>query len=95
MRTLLADDNVEIRAALRLLLEELGERDILEAGDLGQALAALGRYRANTAGAVGARILKRGTFVSLGVFTSFSVRLLVMRLSPNRPVPFARHNGLR
>ena len=43
MRTLLADDNGEIRAALRLLLEELGEGDVLEAGDLGQALAALGR----------------------------------------------------
>jgi CheY-like chemotaxis protein len=41
MRILLADDNVEIRAALRLLLEELGEEDILEARDLGQALAAL------------------------------------------------------
>jgi CheY-like chemotaxis protein len=41
MRTLLADDNGEIRAALRLILEELGEHDILEAGDLGQALAAL------------------------------------------------------
>lgn len=42
MKTLLVDDNDEIRAALRLLLEELGERDVLEAGDLGQALAALG-----------------------------------------------------
>jgi two-component system invasion response regulator UvrY len=41
MRTLLADDNGEIRAALRLLLEELGEADVLEAGDLDQALAAL------------------------------------------------------
>ena len=41
MRTLLADDNGEIRAALRLFLEELGEGDVLEAGDLGQALAAL------------------------------------------------------
>ena len=41
MRTLLADDNDEIRAALRLLLEELGEGDVLEAGDLGEALAAL------------------------------------------------------
>ena len=39
MRTLLADDNAEIRAALRLLLEELGEHDIVEAGDLTQALA--------------------------------------------------------
>ena len=43
MRTLLADDDGEIRAALRLFLEELGEGDILEAGDLGQALAALER----------------------------------------------------
>ena len=43
MRTLIADDNGEIRAALRLLLEELGEGDVLEAGDLGQALAALER----------------------------------------------------
>jgi CheY-like chemotaxis protein len=41
MRTLIADDNEEIRAALRLLLEELIEGDILEAGDLGEALAAL------------------------------------------------------
>ena len=41
MKTLLADDNDEIRAALRLFLEELGEGDVLEAGDLGQALAAL------------------------------------------------------
>ena len=41
MRTLIADDNAEIRAALRLLLEELVEGDILEAGDLGEALVAL------------------------------------------------------
>jgi CheY-like chemotaxis protein len=41
MRVLIADDNGEIRAALRLLLEELVEGDILEAGDLGEALAAL------------------------------------------------------
>jgi CheY-like chemotaxis protein len=45
MRTLLADDDGEIRAALRLFLEELGEGDVLEAGDLGQALAALERAR--------------------------------------------------
>ena len=43
MRTLLADDYDENRAALRLLLEELGEGDVLEADDLGQALAALAR----------------------------------------------------
>jgi CheY-like chemotaxis protein len=43
MRTLLADDYDENRAALRLLLEELGEGDVLEADDLGQALAALTR----------------------------------------------------
>jgi CheY-like chemotaxis protein len=41
MRILIADDNEEIRAALRLLLEELVEGDILEAGDLGEAQAAL------------------------------------------------------
>jgi CheY-like chemotaxis protein len=33
MRILLADDNAELRAALRLLLEELGEPDMIEAGD--------------------------------------------------------------
>jgi CheY-like chemotaxis protein len=38
MRILLADDNGEIRAALRLLLEELGEEDILEAADAGRAM---------------------------------------------------------
>jgi CheY-like chemotaxis protein len=41
MRTILADDNPEVRAALRLLLEELGERDVVEAADLGQAWTAL------------------------------------------------------
>lgn len=41
MRTLVADDNGEIRAALRLLLEEIGEPDVIEAGDLTEALAAL------------------------------------------------------
>ena len=41
MSTLLADDNGEIRAALRLLLEELGERDIIESADLRQTRAAL------------------------------------------------------
>jgi CheY-like chemotaxis protein len=43
MRILLADDNAEIRAALRLLLEELGEREILEAADGLQLLSILGR----------------------------------------------------
>ncbi len=43
MRILLADDNVEIRAALRLLLEELGERDIVEAADGRQLLSVLGQ----------------------------------------------------
>jgi len=47
MKTLLVDDNDEIRAALRLLLEELREGDVLEAADLGQALAALGRAAAD------------------------------------------------
>jgi len=41
MRTLLADDNGEIRAALRLLLEELATGDVAEAADLSQAAAAL------------------------------------------------------
>jgi CheY-like chemotaxis protein len=41
MRTLLADDNGEIRAALRLLLGELGELDIVEAGDLDEAFGAV------------------------------------------------------
>ncbi len=41
MRTLLADDNSEIRAALRLLLAELGESDLVEAADLGEARAAM------------------------------------------------------
>jgi DNA-binding NarL/FixJ family response regulator len=41
MRTLIADDNTEIRAALRLLLDELGLPEIIEAGDTDQALAAL------------------------------------------------------
>jgi CheY-like chemotaxis protein len=41
MQTILADDNPEVRAALRLLLEELGERDVVEASDLGQAWTAL------------------------------------------------------
>ena len=41
MQTLLADDNGEIRAALRLLLEELGERDIVEVADLKQASSML------------------------------------------------------
>ena len=43
MRILLADDNAEIRAALRLLLEELGERDISEAADELQLLSVLGQ----------------------------------------------------
>ncbi len=43
MRILLADDNAEIRAALRLLLEELGERDIVEAADGRQLLFVLGQ----------------------------------------------------
>jgi CheY-like chemotaxis protein len=43
MRILLADDNTEIRAALRLLLEELGEHDILEAVNEQQLLSAAGR----------------------------------------------------
>jgi CheY-like chemotaxis protein len=38
MRILIADDNAEIRGALRLLLEELGEHDIVEAADSGQAM---------------------------------------------------------
>jgi CheY-like chemotaxis protein len=41
MRILLADDNVEIRAALRLLLEELGVSDIAEAADGRQLLSVL------------------------------------------------------
>ncbi len=40
MWTLLADDNDRIRAALRLLLEESGYRDIVEARDACEALAA-------------------------------------------------------
>jgi CheY-like chemotaxis protein len=40
MRILLADDNVEIRAALRLLLEELGKHDIIEATDQQELLSA-------------------------------------------------------
>lgn len=43
MRILLADDNNEIRAALRLLLEEFGQNDILEATDQAQTLAAAER----------------------------------------------------
>ncbi len=43
MQILLADDNAEIRAALRLLLEELGERDVLEAADELQLLSVLGQ----------------------------------------------------
>ena len=43
MRILLADDNAEIRGALRLLLEELGERNILEAADGRQLLSVLGQ----------------------------------------------------
>lgn len=43
MWILLADDNTEIRAALRLLLEEFGQNDILEATDQAQALAAAER----------------------------------------------------
>jgi CheY-like chemotaxis protein len=43
MQILLADDNNEIRAALRLLLEEFGESDILEAADQAQVLAAVER----------------------------------------------------
>jgi len=43
MRILLADDNNEIRAALRLLLEEFGQDDILEATDQAQALVAAER----------------------------------------------------
>ena len=45
MRTILADDNKEIRSALRLLLEELGETDIAEAADLGEALRTLRQAR--------------------------------------------------
>jgi CheY-like chemotaxis protein len=41
MRTLLADDNGKIRAALRLLLHELGEQDVVEAAETAGALAAL------------------------------------------------------
>jgi CheY-like chemotaxis protein len=41
MRILVADDNDEIRAAVRLLLEELGESDVLEATDQVQVLAAV------------------------------------------------------
>jgi DNA-binding NarL/FixJ family response regulator len=41
MRILVADDNSEIRAALRLLLGELGELDISEAGDVDEALRAV------------------------------------------------------
>jgi CheY-like chemotaxis protein len=43
MRILLADDNVEIRAALGLLLGEYGERDIVEAADGKQLLSLLGQ----------------------------------------------------
>ena len=43
MRILLADDNVEIRAALRLLLEEFGEHDIVEAADGRQLVSVLGQ----------------------------------------------------
>jgi CheY-like chemotaxis protein len=38
MRILIADDNAEIRGALRLLLEELGEHDIVEAAESGRVL---------------------------------------------------------
>lgn len=48
MRTVLADDNKEIRGALRLLLEELGERDIAEAADLGEALQVVRQGRVST-----------------------------------------------
>jgi CheY-like chemotaxis protein len=45
MRILIADDNAEIRGAVRLLLEELGEHDIVEAADSGQVLdVALGTH---------------------------------------------------
>jgi CheY-like chemotaxis protein len=41
MRILIADDNSELRAALRLLLAELGEHDIVEAADWAGLLTAL------------------------------------------------------
>jgi CheY-like chemotaxis protein len=53
MRTILADDNPEVRAALRLLLEELGERDVVEAPDLEQAWTALDNPQAIPGGAAG------------------------------------------
>jgi DNA-binding NarL/FixJ family response regulator len=40
MRFLVADDNTEIRGALRLLLDELGESDIVERTDQAGVLAA-------------------------------------------------------
>jgi DNA-binding NarL/FixJ family response regulator len=43
MRILLADDNVGIRAALRLLLEEFGKHDIIEAADEQELLCAAER----------------------------------------------------
>jgi CheY-like chemotaxis protein len=53
MRTILADDNPEVRAALRLLLEELGEFDVVEAADLDQAWTALETSPAISVGVFG------------------------------------------
>jgi CheY-like chemotaxis protein len=55
MWTLLADDNGEIRNALRLLLEELGVHDIVEARDLAEALQALGHAPPSTEPELGAK----------------------------------------
>jgi len=47
MRILIADDNRELRAALRLLLQELGVHAITEAEDLAEAIATLRHARAD------------------------------------------------
>ena len=57
MRTLLADDNGEIRSALRLLLEELGEHDVAEALDLADALKILRRDASSSPGAAAVLLL--------------------------------------
>lgn len=44
MRTLVADDNNEIRGALGLLLRELGGQDIVEASDMTEALEVCGGH---------------------------------------------------
>lgn len=47
MRMLIADDNRELRAALRLLLQELGVRTVTEAEDLAEAIATLRHIQAD------------------------------------------------